>query len=170
MKKIFIIILIILIGSYNIINANDRNDLLQREKELKEIGLHIKEAVLQHDVVKILRYVAHDGIPCNDGMIPYSKILKDSKDHNSWLYSYLFSSETFEKKYKNGLHPMGLERFFREAPNVQIRVSFMENKGEKIIDYGCIYYEAINIEYTPEFCFFFKNGKWTFTDSLYNCN
>ncbi|MBI4379507.1 MAG: hypothetical protein HY578_10470 [Nitrospinae bacterium] len=171
MKKVVLVIFIISIELCNIVGAIDENDLFQkREKELKEIGAHIRGAVLQHDVEKILKYIANDGIPCNDSIIPLNKVRKDLKDRNSWLYCYLFSAKKFEKIYKDVLYPMGLERFFREASDVQIDVSFMEIKGKKKSNYGCIRYKATNIEYAPEFCFFFENGKWTFTDSLYNCN
>lgn len=167
MRRVSITIFIFLVGFHNIIWANE---LTRKERELKEIGLHLREAILSHDATVILKYVANDGIPCVDGIIPYDKILNDLKNRNSWLYCYLFSSEVFEKQYKDDLYPMSLDSYFMKAVNVQIEVSFMKDNDKVISDYGCIYYKSSNMEYAPEICFFLKNGKWTFTDSPYNCN
>lgn len=170
MKTVFVAIFTILIWMHNIVNAVDNDDFFQKEKDLKKIGLDIKEIILRHDVEKILKYVANDGIPCIDGMITFGKVKEDLNDENSWLYGYLFSSKMFEKKYKDELYPMGLEMFFKNASKIQIEVSFMKIKGKKISDYACIHYKAENIEHSPEFCFFFKENAWTFADSPYSCN
>ncbi len=154
---------------HNIVSAVDNNDFLQKEKELKKVGLEIKEIILRHDVKRILKYVATDGISCVDGMIPLSKVKKDLNDKNSWLYGYLFSPEVFEKKYKDELFPMGLAKYFKDATNVQVEVSFMEVKGKKVHDYACIRYKAENIKHRPEFCFLLKDNAWSFADSPYTC-
>lgn len=152
--------------------AQGNNDSLpkqQREKELKHIGMIIREAILQRDTITFMKYASRDGIPCVDDVVPYRKVKKDLENPNSWLYCYLFSSKDFERKYKDEFYPMGLDRFFREAPNFQIKVSFMDIDGKEDYDYGCIHFVTPTIDYSPELCFFFKNEKWTFTDSPYSC-
>jgi hypothetical protein len=135
---------------------------------LRAAALHVRLAVVSGDAETILSYVDETGIACVDVVIEKARVARDLRDQESWLHAYLFSAEAFEAKHKDS-HPVALGRFFREVADAEPVVSFSTSDASGDIASGCVHFRSSRFEFSPELCFFRKNGDWWLTKSLYNC-
>lgn len=142
-----------------------------REKSLLKVAEDVRQGILKKDVKTILKYVSKSGIACVDGVIPYEQVKNDLDDHSSWLYTYLFDPVMFSNKYKSMYHPISLYEYFEKSGHVDIKVNFMAGNHNNQFNWAGVHYENSNGIAWPNgsLMFFFRENKWQFVDSPYEC-
>ena len=129
------------------------------ENELKSLVLEIREAILKHDVKRLLSYIDGDGLICTDTQVPSAEIENNLKDKSSKLYLSLFESERFAKecadKYSAEYPPISEREFFMKVVDPKMKVSFTGQSWARVTISS-----PLPQHYPREWLFHRTNGKW----------
>lgn len=145
----------------------------KREKELRQISIEFKEAVLKNDVQTILKYISKKhGVTCVDDLIPYKEVEQDLHDPNSYLYLYLFEPQRYNEEFgkEDVIRPMAVKEFFQRATDLRIEVGFMEPERFGFKWAGIHYGSSISQFGVNVYLYRRDDGeKWTISSGLYDC-
>jgi len=120
-------------------------------------------AVRARDLDALLRLVAPDGVPCDDGMVSRQELKNQLRATGTWLGAYFFAPEVFKQKYADAITPTSFPEFLATARDLRVTVP-----GKQDPRYPCVRFLARNIEWAPEFCFRRVRDRWVLGD-LPNC-
>jgi len=142
------------------------------EKELVEIALEIKKAILQKDPKSLLKHVDSKGVMCVDELISFERIERDLADSSSYLYIYLFDPESYRDKYgaNDSARPVAWKEYLEKATDLKIRVSFKKGFGGNWADVEYVSKKAPTGTLGPKVISFkFTTKRWTIDSGLYGC-
>lgn len=174
-STLIIIIFSILVAAYGVdmfskMNKSIRGERTKRIKELTNIGIELKQAVLNKDTKILLEYVG-ESILAIDTPVSRKEIENSLSNNDSYLYCHLFDSKCI--KGESVFENLSVREYLKRAKNLSIKIDFSTNERGKIkLYYGRILYKSSNFDplQWPESCFIFDGKKWKFSNMPFSCD
>jgi len=100
-------------------------------RDLQTVALDLKDAIVKHDVERILRHVDNrTGLSCTDTEIPYTEIRRDLRDPESHLFQSLFETTRRLRRcgheYRSEYPAISDAEFFRNATNAHVEIALVD--------------------------------------------
>jgi len=136
------------------------------QKELRNVAMEIREAILNEDIAGILRHLRQEhGLTCTDTTIPYKQVKSDLYNKNSHLYMSLFDSARWHKQcgdhYPAEYPAVSEKEFLSKTIGEPIQITSVQDGWAKVT------FRSRDKHLYPREWYFHKDGKvWKFADGF----